>query len=123
MLKISFIKKKKKKCLDNLNIYTTDIVYYNKCPEEQFEANYIGETGRKISERITNHSGRYSKSYVYKHCIEARHRCPDMNNFKIIGSNLRKNLFKLKIGETLLIRQFQPTLNKQEKLTELKLFN
>ena len=98
-----------------------DIVYYNKCPKEQYKANYIGKTGRRIIKRIINHAGRYSESYAYKRCIETRHRCPDIN--KIVGSNFWKNLFKRKIGETLLITQLQSTLNKQEKLVELKLFN
>ena len=42
-----------------------DIVYYNECPEEQCNENYIGETGRRISERIIDHAGRDSKSYIY----------------------------------------------------------
>ena len=60
-----------------------DIVYYNECPEEQCNENYIGETGRRISERITDHAGRDFKSYIYKHCIETGHRSPDINDFKI----------------------------------------
>ena len=90
---------------------------------EQWNENYIGETGRRISERIIDHAGRDLKSYVYKHCIETGHRSPDINDFKIIDSNFRKNVFKRKIVEALLIKQSNRTLNKQEKLTELKLFN
>ena len=89
-----------------------DTVYYNECPEEQCDKNYIGETGRRISERIIDHAGRDSNSYVYKHCIETGHRSPDINDFKIIGSNFRKNVFKRKIAEALLIKQLKPTLNK-----------
>ena len=100
-----------------------DIVYNNKYSEEQCNENYIGETGRRISERIIDHAGRDLKSYVYKHCIETGHRSPDINDFKIIDSNFRKNVFKRKIVEALLIKQSNRTLNKQEKLTELKLFN
>ena len=100
-----------------------DIVYYNECPVEQCNENYIGETGRRISERIIDHTGRDLKSYVYKHCIETGHRSPDINDFKIIGSNFRKNVFKRKIAEALLIKQLKPTLNKQEKSIELKRFN
>ena len=92
-----------------------DIVYYIKCPVEQCNENYIGEIRRRISERIIDHAGRDSNSYVYKHCIENGHRSPDINDFKIIGSNFRKNVFKCKIAEALLIKQLKPTLNKQEK--------
>ena len=70
-----------------------DIVYYNECPEEQCNENYIGETGRRISERIIDHAGRDSKSYVYKHCIETGHRSIDINDFKIKGSSFRKDVF------------------------------
>ena len=100
-----------------------DTVYYNECPEEQCDKNYIGETGRRISERIIDHAGRDSNSYVYKHCIETGHRSPDINDFKIIGSNVCKNVLKRKIAEALLIKQLKPTLNKQEKSIELKRFN
>ena len=75
-----------------------DIVYYNECPVEQCNENYIGETGRRISERIIDHTGRDLKSYVYKHCIETGHRSPDINDLKIIGSNFCKNVFKRKIA-------------------------
>ena len=100
-----------------------DIVYYNECPEEQCNENYIGETGRRISERNIDHAGRDSNSYVYKHCIKTGHRSQDINDFKIIGSKFRKNVFKRKITEVLLTKQLKPTLNKQEKSIELKFFN
>ena len=100
-----------------------DIVYNNKYPEEQCNENYIGETGRRISERIIDHTGRDSNSYVYKHCIETGHRSPDISDFKIIDSNFHKNVFKRKIAEALLIKQLKSTLNKQEKSIELKCFN
>ena len=74
------------------------IVYYNECSEEKCNKNYIGETGRRISERIIDHTGRDLKSYVYKHCIETGHRSPDINDLKIIGSNFCKNVFKRKIA-------------------------
>ena len=100
-----------------------DIVYYDECPEEHCNENYIGENGRRISERIIDHAGGDSKSYIYKNCIETGHRSPDINDFKIIGSNFHKNVSKRKIAEALLIKQLKPTLKKQEKLIDLKLFN
>ena len=99
------------------------ILYYTECPVEQCNKNYIGEIRRRISERIIDHAGRDSNSYVYKHCIETGHRSPDISDFKIIGINFCKNVFKRKIAEALLIKQLKPTLNKQEKSIELKLFN
>ena len=96
-----------------------DIVYYNKCPGVQCNENYIGKTGRRVSVRIIDHAGRDLNSYVYKHCIETGHRSPDINDFKIIGSNFHKNVIKRKIAEALLIKQLKPSLRKQEKSIEL----
>ena len=80
-----------------------DIKYCNECPEEQCNENYIGETGR-ITEKIIDRAVRDSNSYVYKHCIETGHRSSDINDLKIIGSNFRKNVFKRKIAEAILIK-------------------
>ena len=80
-----------------------DIKYCNECPEEQCNENYIGETGR-ITEKIIDRVVRDSNSYVYKHCIETGHRSSDINDLKIIGSNFRKNVFKRKIAEAILIK-------------------
>ena len=80
-----------------------DIKYCNECPEEQCNENYIGETGR-ITEKIIDRAVRDSNCYVYKHCIETGHRSSDINDLKIIGSNFRKNVFKRKIAEAILIK-------------------
>ena len=77
------------------------------CPEEQCNENYIGETGRGISERIIDHAGRDSKSYICKHYIEIGHRSSDINDFKTRGSNFHKIVFKRKIAEALLIKQLK----------------
>ena len=92
--------------------YNHDIIYYNECPEGQCNENYIAETGRRISERIIDHAARDSNSYVYKNWIETGHRSPNINDFKLVGSNFCKNVFKRKIAEALLIKQLNPTLNK-----------
>ena len=76
-----------------------------------------------MNELIIDHAGRDSKSYVYKHSIEAGHRSPDINYFKVKGSNFHKNVFKRKIAEVLLIKILKPTLNKKEQSIELKVFN
>ena len=70
---------------------------------------------------MIDHAGRDSKSYIYKHCVETCHRSPDINDFKIIGSNFCKNEFKGKIAEALVIKQLKATVNNQEMSIELKL--
>ena len=71
---------------------------HNECPKEPCNKNYIGETRRRINEKIIDHSGKNSKCYIYKHCIETDHRSSNIDDFKIIGSNFHKNVFKRKIG-------------------------
>ena len=44
-------------------------------------------------------------------------------DFKIIGSGFMNNYCRRKIEEALLIKQIKPSLNVQEKLYEMKLFN
>ena len=46
-----------------------DIVYYVKCPESQSSENYIGETARRLSERVLDHNGRDAISRLVKHAI------------------------------------------------------
>ena len=41
-----------------------DVVYYADCPNEKCRENYIGESGRRISEIIKDHNGRDLKSHI-----------------------------------------------------------
>ena len=50
-----------------------DVVYYADCPNEKCRENYIGESGRRILERIKDHNGRDLKSHILRHSIESGH--------------------------------------------------
>ena len=50
-----------------------DVVYYADCPNEKCRENYIGESGRRISERIKDHNGRDLKSHILRHSVESGH--------------------------------------------------
>ena len=41
-----------------------DIIYLATCPEDNCSENYIGESGRRISERIIGHNGRLHISNI-----------------------------------------------------------
>ena len=41
-----------------------DIVLYVQCPEENWNKNYVGETGRKLLTRFIYHKGRGKKSHI-----------------------------------------------------------
>ena len=62
-----------------------DVVYYEKCPEEQCTEDYTGETGRRLVEHVKDHSGKDSKSHLFKHSMEAIHKTLTLDDFKIKG--------------------------------------
>ena len=98
-----------------------DVIYYGKCPEDQCTEDYLGETGRRFNERVTDHAGRDTKSYLYKHSMETGHRSPNIDEYVFKGSGFR-SIFKRRIAEAILIKELKPSLNKQEQSIELKLF-
>ena len=100
-----------------------DIIYLATCPEDNCSENYIGESGRRISERIIDHNGRDQKSHIFKHSSEKCHQHFYIDGFKIIGNGFKNNFFKREVSEALLIKQIKPSLNVHEKSIELKLFN
>uniref|UniRef100_UPI001C078ED7 hypothetical protein n=1 Tax=Acinetobacter baumannii TaxID=470 RepID=UPI001C078ED7 len=83
---------------------------------------YIGESCRRLEERVKDHSERDRNSHVLKHSLETGHRTIDIGNTKILNSNY-KNYFKRKVSEAIYIKQKQPSLNIQDNSVPLKLFN
>ena len=100
-----------------------DIIYYGNCPENGYPDNYVGESARRISERVFGHTGKDINSHLYKHCIEAGHQALEISDYRIIGNRYGNNWNKQKIAEALLFKELKPTLNKQDKSIPLKLFN
>ena len=98
-------------------------MYSVNCTEPSCRDNYVGETGRRIIERIKDHSGRDHASHLMKHNIETSHTDVSTANFKIIDMNFSNNKRKRKIAESLWIKNLRPTLNVQEKSIPPKLFN
>jgi len=99
-----------------------NIVYKCVCPAENCDESYIGETERRITERIMDHNKRDKKSHVLSHSREESHPHVWIKDFKILGRNYKNNI-KRKISESLYIKEQKPTLNKQEMSFPLKLFN
>ena len=100
-----------------------DIIYFGKYPEQNCTDNYLGESARRISERIIDHDGRDQKSHLVRHAVVNEHRNDSYDDFKIIGTGFRNNAFKRKVAEALLIKELRPTLNIPKTSVELKLFN
>ena len=99
------------------------IIYQGRCLEIGCNDHYLGETGRRISERILDHDGRDPNLHLFKHSVKSAHPVSDMNSYKIIEKGYRNNVRKRKVAEALLIKQMKPTLNKKDNSVELKLFN
>ena len=55
----------------------------------------IGESGRRVIERVKDHNGRDKPS----HSIEKNHAQVTVNDFKVIGRNYRNNAQIRKVGE------------------------
>ena len=99
-----------------------DIVYLATCPDPSCNASYIGETARRLEERIKDHSGRDSNSHILKHSISTSHPPSTLKNFKVIGRNFR-NSWKRKLAEALMLKEYSPKLNTQKKSVPIKLLN
>ena len=90
--------------------HQNSVVYHNKCPSAGCRENYIGETNRRIVEKIQNHNNRDKNSHLLKHAREKGRTHVWENDFKILGNNYQSNI-KCKVSESLYIRQSKPNLN------------
>ena len=100
-----------------------DIVYYANCPEESCPHDYVGESGRRVLERVKDHNDRDTSYHIFKYYVAADHQFSSCDNLRIVDRNYSNNKRKQKIAEALLIKNLKPSLNVQEKSVALKLFN
>ena len=100
-----------------------NVVYYADCPNEKCRENYIGESDRRISERIKDHNGRDLRSHILRHSLESGNSNVSCADFKIIAKNFNKYHWKRRIVESLLIQEKRSTFNTHDKSVPLKLFN
>ena len=98
------------------------VVYYGKCPNPNRKDEYIGETDRRVIERVMDHNKRDKMSHMLKHSRDKLHNHVWEDDFKLLGNNNQSNI-KRKISESLLTRQLKPSLNKQDKSIPLNLYN
>ena len=79
-----------------------------------FNANYIGESGRRIWEKIMDHTSRDLRSNTLKPLVDSGNE----NVQRILRIADGKNTAK-----SLLIEEIRPTLNIHDKKVPSKLFN
>ena len=53
-----------------------------------------GETARRLSEPVTDHAGRGTKSHIVRHCFNSNHEIVNIENFKILDMGHNKNTYK-----------------------------
>lgn len=102
-------------------IHQHDLVYKVQCPNKECNATYIGETARRLNERLKDHQGRDNDSHVLKHTIEEKHPEITLDDITILIKN-HKTYYKRKILESLYIKRQKPNLNCQNKSIPLMLF-
>ena len=66
-----------------------NLVYHDKCPNKTCNEDYIGETDRRIEERIINKSKCDKNSHLLKQSHEKNHQDVWENDFKDLGNNYR----------------------------------
>ena len=94
--------------------HQNNVVYYGKFPNPNCKDDYIGETDRRVIERVIDHNKREKKSHMLKHSRDKLHTHVWEYDFKLLGNNYQSNI-KRKISESLFIRKLKPSLNKQDK--------
>ena len=68
-----------------------DLIYYVHCKRPSCCVNYDGDTGRRLVERIKDHSNRDYDSHMVKQNIETSPTHVNTANFKIIDINFSNN--------------------------------
>ena len=100
-----------------------DLIYKAQGPDLNCDETYIGDIGRRFSERIIDHSGRDDESHLYLHAEKMGHENVNIAHFEILSNGYKNNKLKRKLAEALHIKHERPTLNVQEQSVPLLLFS
>ena len=66
--------------------YKHDVIYFGNCPEQNCTDNYLGDSVRRISERIIDHGVRDKKSNLFRHAAINDHHNTGYDDLNFIGS-------------------------------------
>ena len=89
-----------------------DFTYSVKCPMKNCLDSYNGESGRRLIERVNEHSGKDINSHMFKHSMAANHPTVTLDEFIVLSSGYRNRKFTKKISESLFIKHNRSTSNK-----------
>ena len=73
---------------------------------------HLGETARRLQERVLEHAGKDRKSNTFKYSMDTGHPLVCMKDFQILAKGFNHCKFKRKICKALLIKKHQPTLSR-----------
>ena len=86
---VSYTDKKLGTCfgLKEITVFNHEhyIVYYIKCPEESCPHDHVGDSGRRMLERVKDHNGRDISSHIFKHSVAADHQFVSCDDLRIVG--------------------------------------
>ena len=100
-----------------------NLVYFSRYPSTVCTDSYIGETARRLSERVMDHAGRDIKPRIVRHRLNSNHETVNIKNFKILNMGYNNNTYKTRISEPLFVKQYRPSLNMHNNSVPLQLFN
>ena len=72
--------------------HQNNVVYYGKCPNPNCKDDYIGETDRRVIERVIDHNKRDEKSHMLQHSCGKFHNHVWEDDFKLLGNNYQSNI-------------------------------
>ena len=84
-------------------------ILFTIVPVPKLIENNIGETPRRISERVKDHTNKDVHLHLIKHAVKSGHEVLHVNNYNIIGKGYQNNNRKRKIAEALLIKEIRNT--------------
>ena len=93
------------------------------CPDADCNKKYNSETGRRLFERVHEHSGKDINSHGFRNSTESDHPKVTIDDFRVFKTGYDQKTFRRKLSQALFIKQNKPALNKQEAFVHLKLFD
>ena len=103
--------------------YKHDLVYFSRCPSTTYTDSYIGQTAKRLNERLVDHSGRGTKAHVVRHCFNTNHEIVNSEHFNILDIGYNENAYRRRIYQALFVKQYRPSPNVQDNSVPLELFN
>ena len=97
-----------------------DLTYCAVCPDTNCNEENNVETGRRLIERLHDHSVKDVDLHVSKHSIETDHPTVTIDDSRVLRTGYCQKRFRRKLSEALFIKQNKAASNKQETSVPLK---